>query len=121
MSGVRYCEHQDPPPHSRRGPGGLRVNAMLDHAKRMKDGAAEPVEAPPLPHNPEWSPAILKMPGATEMPASQRPVENLKRRPPLKRIAAAVILVLALAAGSWFGIHWWTVGRFFVSTDDAYV
>ncbi|HEX3217576.1 MAG TPA: HlyD family secretion protein [Aestuariivirgaceae bacterium] len=94
---------------------------MLDHAKRMKDGAAEPVEAPPLPHDPERSPAILKMPGTTEMPASQTPVEKPKRRPPLTRIAAAVILVLALAAGSWFGIHWWTVGRFFVSTDDAYV
>jgi membrane fusion protein (multidrug efflux system) len=94
---------------------------MLDHAKRMKDGAVEPVEAPPLPHDPEWSPAIVKMPGATEVPASERPAENPKRRPSLKRIAVAAILVLALAAGSYFAFHWWTVGRFFVSTDDAYV
>jgi membrane fusion protein (multidrug efflux system) len=30
---------------------------------------------------------------------------------------------LAVAAGgaSWFGYNWWTVGRFSVSTDDAYV
>src|SRR5690349_11585744 len=103
------------------GRGGLRVTAMLDHAKRMKDGAVEPVEAPPLPHDPEWSPAIVKMPGATEVPASERPAENPKRRTSLKRIAVAAILVLALAAVSYFAFHWWTVGRFFVSTDDAYV
>jgi len=29
--------------------------------------------------------------------------------------------VLVLALGSWYGHHWWTVGRFVVSTDDAYV
>ena len=26
-----------------------------------------------------------------------------------------------LAAGGWFGYHWFTIGRFIVSTDDAYV
>lgn len=28
---------------------------------------------------------------------------------------------MALGGASWFGYHWWTVGRFEVSTDDAYV
>jgi membrane fusion protein (multidrug efflux system) len=28
---------------------------------------------------------------------------------------------VVLAGGSWFGWHYWTVGRFLVSTDDAYV
>ncbi|HEX4554796.1 MAG TPA: HlyD family secretion protein [Xanthobacteraceae bacterium] len=34
-----------------------------------------------------------------------------------------IALVLAIAAGGagWFGYHWWTVGRFMVTTDDAYV
>jgi membrane fusion protein (multidrug efflux system) len=29
--------------------------------------------------------------------------------------------VVALAVGGWYGHHWFTVGRFIVSTDDAYV
>lgn len=29
-------------------------------------------------------------------------------------------LVLAAAAG-WYGYHWWTHGRFMISTDDAYI
>jgi membrane fusion protein (multidrug efflux system) len=33
-------------------------------------------------------------------------------------LAAAV---LAVGAGTWFGYHWWTLGRFMVTTDDAYV
>ena len=32
-------------------------------------------------------------------------------------LAAAILL----AAGGWYGYHWLTVGRFIVSTDDAYV
>jgi membrane fusion protein (multidrug efflux system) len=32
-----------------------------------------------------------------------------------------VAAVAALTAGGWYGHHWWTVGRFIVSTDDAYV
>src|SRR5690242_4011820 len=40
------------------------------------------------------------------------------RRKPLLIGAAAVI---ALALGGWYGYHWLTVGRFIVSTDDAYV
>jgi membrane fusion protein (multidrug efflux system) len=31
------------------------------------------------------------------------------------------VLLAALAGGAWYGQHWWTVGRFTVSTDDAYV
>ncbi|WP_077036801.1 HlyD family secretion protein [Pelomonas sp. KK5] len=39
-----------------------------------------------------------------------------KRRPVLLAVAAAALL----AAGA-YGIHWWTVGRFIESTDDAYL
>lgn len=31
------------------------------------------------------------------------------------------VLAILLAAGGWYGTHWWQVGRFQVSTDDAYV
>jgi membrane fusion protein (multidrug efflux system) len=34
-------------------------------------------------------------------------------------IASAALLVFGSAG--WYGHHWWTVGRFIVSTDDAYV
>ena len=54
-----------------------------------------------------------------------RPAEDsdsLPRRRPNRRMALAGLLIAALAmAGGWFGYRWWTVGRFFVTTDDAYV
>ncbi|WP_237718402.1 HlyD family secretion protein [Rhodovulum sp. PH10] len=37
-----------------------------------------------------------------------------------KRVLPVVALVV-LGAGAWYGWQWWTVGRFMVSTDDAYV
>ena len=44
-----------------------------------------------------------------------------KRRAPKKRIVLALVLLAVAALGSWYGHRWWTVGRFIVSTDDAYV
>jgi membrane fusion protein (multidrug efflux system) len=38
-----------------------------------------------------------------------------------RRIAISVIALLALAGGGWYGYNYFTVGRFMVSTDDAYV
>jgi membrane fusion protein (multidrug efflux system) len=32
-----------------------------------------------------------------------------------------IVAALAVAAGGWFGYRYWTVGRFMISTDDAYV
>jgi len=32
-----------------------------------------------------------------------------------------LVAALAVAAGGWFGYRYWTVGRFMISTDDAYV
>jgi membrane fusion protein (multidrug efflux system) len=39
----------------------------------------------------------------------------------LKRLLLLVLLAVALVLAVWFGIHWWTVGRFIESTDDAYI
>lgn len=48
--------------------------------------------------------------------ASTEPPQKKKRSPVLP------ILVLALlGAAGWYGYHWWTDGRFMISTDDAYV
>ncbi|MEZ0171555.1 HlyD family secretion protein [Microvirga sp. TS319] len=38
-----------------------------------------------------------------------------------KKPVIAVVLLGALAFGGYEGYHWWTDGRFMVSTDDAYV
>jgi membrane fusion protein (multidrug efflux system) len=32
-----------------------------------------------------------------------------------------LVALAALAAGGWYGHYWWTIGRFIVTTDDAYV
>jgi membrane fusion protein (multidrug efflux system) len=39
----------------------------------------------------------------------------------LRRLLLAGAAVAALAGASWYGFDYWTVGRFMVSTDDAYV
>jgi membrane fusion protein, multidrug efflux system len=43
------------------------------------------------------------------------------RRWTLGKSVASVLVPLALIGAIWYGYHWWTVGRFIVSTDDAYV
>ncbi|WP_210032680.1 HlyD family secretion protein [Methylobacterium sp. PvR107] len=40
---------------------------------------------------------------------------------PLKKLILLAVLAAALAGGAYEGWQWWTVGRFFVATDDAYV
>lgn len=38
-----------------------------------------------------------------------------------KRVVLPGLITIALVGGLWYGYDWWTVGRFMVSTDDAYV
>ncbi len=38
-----------------------------------------------------------------------------------RRLLALIGAAAALAGGAWFGVNWWTDGRFIESTDDAYV
>ena len=54
-------------------------------------------------------------------PAAERPAAPAERRPPVKRVIVALVLLVALGFGARTGWHWWTVGRYMVSTDDAYV
>jgi membrane fusion protein (multidrug efflux system) len=42
-------------------------------------------------------------------------------RPPVRRLLLTVVAVAAVLGAGYFGYNWWTVGRFMVSTDDAYV
>jgi membrane fusion protein, multidrug efflux system len=54
---------------------------------------------------------------ATVMPSANSAQRRLSRR----QLALGAAVVAALGGAGWFGYHWWTVGRFTVSTDDAYV
>ncbi len=44
-----------------------------------------------------------------------------KRRSGRRRLILGAALVVVLGTAAWYGEYWWTVGRFTVSTDDAYV
>ncbi|WP_374252188.1 HlyD family secretion protein [Xanthobacter sp.] len=57
---------------------------------------------------------------AVEVEASADAKAPSKPRSRKPLIFGSVLAVL-VAAGGWYGMHWWQVGRFHVSTDDAYV
>ncbi len=89
----------------------------------------QPAEAPPT------QPVIIeaKATPSTEMPPQARadaaeapqakqgtaaaPTRRLNRR----AVAFGSVGLIALAVAGWFGFKWFTVGRFTISTDDAYV
>src|SRR5689334_20605856 len=48
----------------------------------------------------------------------ERPPRRRSRR---KLLIAAAIIGLFMGLGGWYGLHYWQIGRFLVSTDDAYV
>lgn len=50
-------------------------------------------------------------------PVVAAPAPQKKRRSPV----LPVILLALAAAGGWYGYHWWTDGRFMISTEDAYI
>jgi len=58
------------------------------------------------------------------VPANQTSIPEgaaAARRRPLRRAFLLVILAVAFGGSAYAGWQWWTVWRFFVSTDDAYV
>jgi membrane fusion protein (multidrug efflux system) len=63
------------------------------------------------------APATTRVPASSPAMPPLRPVR--KRR--LRKLVLAVVALAALAGGGYEGWRWWTVGRFMVSTDDAYV
>ena len=84
-------------------------------------GAAAEARAPsPTPPSPPAAeaPALSAAPGRD---TGQDPSANQPRRLSRRKLALGAVAVLAAAGAVWFGYDWWTVGRFTVSTDDAYV
>ncbi|MCJ2061837.1 HlyD family secretion protein [Methylobacterium sp. J-088] len=61
-------------------------------------------------------------PDAAPASAQAGPAEAVPpRRRPLRRALLLAVLAVLIGGGAYAGWQWWTVGRFFVSTDDAYV
>jgi membrane fusion protein, multidrug efflux system len=61
------------------------------------------------------------MNSSTDVGETNTAVAQKKTGLTLKRVLLLVLLAVALVFAVWFGIHWWTVGRFIESTDDAYI
>jgi membrane fusion protein, multidrug efflux system len=77
-----------------------------------------PAEAlAPLPSPPPApaQPNVLKSAPAAKV-GNDRPRQRSRRKG-----AIGAVALVALGAAGWFGYDWWTVWRFTVSTDDAYV
>ena len=49
------------------------------------------------------------------------PAPTRTRRFGVKGFSMVVLAMAALAAAAWYGLNWWTDGRFIETTDDAYV
>ncbi|MGD0850437.1 HlyD family secretion protein [Bradyrhizobium sp.] len=79
-------------------------------AQLSEETARRPLEVPERP-------AIGQPPAAATVAAGTAAPKSGKRK---KMVLMGVGLLLALAAAS-YGVHYFLVGRFLVSTDDAYV
>jgi membrane fusion protein, multidrug efflux system len=78
------------------------VTEAAPHAEVTEPAARAPAPRPPA----------AEVPPA---PAGSKP--GFARR----RLILGTVLTIALGGAAWYGTYWWTVGRFTVSTDDAYV
>ncbi|MGY8666750.1 HlyD family secretion protein [Bradyrhizobium sp. UFLA05-109] len=71
------------------------------------------------------SPSKIEATGVpASVPQSLLPAETASAPPrklSLRKLLLAGVAVAALAGASWYGYDYWTVGRYLVSTDDAYV
>ena len=77
------------------------------------DAGLEQVTAVPAVRQPD-------VPANDHSPVAKRAGAVGRRSRPKKALAGLATAIL-LAAGGWYGFHWLTIGRFIVSTDDAYV
>jgi membrane fusion protein (multidrug efflux system) len=99
-----------------RHPGSVEIDRAIsseEAVEMLRQGAAARVDAP------------LAKAVPVEAPASQNaPAEILQAVPAahrFRRFLLATAALAALGAGVYFAWDYWTVGRFHVSTDDAYV
>jgi membrane fusion protein (multidrug efflux system) len=63
--------------------------------------------------------AVLERETVIVAPNAARARWDLRRA--LRQLALAGAVPLVALSAAWYGHHWWTVGRFIETTDDAYV
>jgi membrane fusion protein, multidrug efflux system len=98
-------------------------NSVEDVAAREASaGIADNIRAGLLEETTVRRPSeVSERPAVARPPASAAPaVAAVPKSGLRKMVFTGVVALLALAAAS-YGVHWLLVGRFFVSTDDAYV
>ena len=61
------------------------------------------------------------VPSPSSAPETARPATKSTKNGGFRRLLMAGAAVAVLVGASWYGWDYWTVGRFLVSTDDAYV
>ncbi|HEV7718191.1 MAG TPA: HlyD family secretion protein [Arsenicitalea sp.] len=71
-----------------------------------------------VPHDEATTP-VAEAPAAR--PAVEAPAKPAGKAPSRRRVVLPIIGLVVIAAAGWFGYNYWTVGRFMVSTDDAYI
>ncbi len=107
------------------GPDALRKDYPKLH--RLRDAEVPSSVTTLLAHGPAETPtarAPQDQPSdrAAEAPRPDFAVEAAASAPKSrKKLVLGALGAVLLCAGAWYGYHYFTVGRFFVSTDDAYV
>jgi membrane fusion protein (multidrug efflux system) len=101
----------------------LRARERRPKITLVDDG--EWMDFPPSPPEAEAAPAPTIRPDESRAPSpadvATQPAATIARPWRIRKFAIAGAVLAALAAGAYFGDYWWTVGRFTVTTDDAYV
>ena len=107
-----YREQDKDPGSSNRLPARLENRSLESHSLESRSHS---LESPSLESR---SVPVVQQPGFDAGASAAAAV----RKPALgKRTLIVAGVVLALAVGGGFGAEWWRNGRYFISTDDAYV
>ena len=76
-------------------------------------------------HNPSHDSTLEGPQGPSTASGAPQEADGIAPKTPRRkwtlRALTGLGLALAVAAGGYYGQYWWTAGRYFVSTDDAYV
>ncbi|WP_394072061.1 HlyD family secretion protein [Roseixanthobacter glucoisosaccharinicivorans] len=87
----------------------------LKVSRRLEDRPAD------RPDGSKSTPTVVsEAPAEPNSDTAKAPADKPKKSR-VKRLVLGIAVVGLLAGGAWYGWDYWTVGRFEVSTDDAYV
>jgi membrane fusion protein (multidrug efflux system) len=103
------------------GSGPYRFQTLPSDDSYFPEGdvrAEQPLAGQPMAEAPAPIPG---QPNAAKTAPAMAAVGKDRPRRLGRRTLALGAMALAIGVAGWFGYDWWTVGRFTISTDDAYV